>query len=175
MKKKTAKHALEIARSIYMDESSKIKEPLQYVKDGRIFVTDTHRIMEIDDLVEELPIRVGGEIVDNIIKYVAEDSSRELDYTLHKIPTVAEIKAGIREQVGRKLDRVIWSDGIVTINARWLYKAMEALNATVCYMSSTKPGKVPYFLYENDDVNAKNKILILPVVSCGKKGFYLGI
>lgn len=173
MKKKTANHALEIARSIYV--GGKIKCPLQYVKDGRIFVTDSFRIMEIEDLIDELPTEVGGAMVESMIKYTDSDSSRELDYTCHEIPTVAEIKAGIQELVGRKFDRVIWSDGIVTINARWLYKAMEALNATMCYMSSTKPRKAPYFLYENDDVNAKNKILILPVVSCGKKGFYLGI
>lgn len=173
MKKKTANHALEIARSIYV--GGKIKCPLQYVKDGRIFVTDSFRIMEIEDLIDELPTEVGGAMVESMIKYTDSDSSRELDYTRHEIPTVDEIKAGIRGVVGRKLDRVAWSDGEMTINARWLYKAMEALNATVCYMSSTKPNKAPYFLYENDNVCAVNKILILPITNRGERGFFKAV
>ena len=95
---------------------------------------------------------------------------------LTELPNKQEIKNAIRKLAGRKYGlTVVWHEGSFVVNARYLLKAIEGLNATVCYKSSINPRKSGIMLYENDDLNSDNKIYIMPVLFNKEKvkGFYI--
>lgn len=85
-------------------------------------------------------------------------------------PSVPEIKENIRRLVGRKRDLVVYANKYFAVNARYLYKAFDALNATKVYFSQRNK---PLVIYENDDVTSINKVFILPIIdNSGKLGFH---
>lgn len=85
-------------------------------------------------------------------------------------PSVPEIKENIRRLVGRKRDCVVYTNEYFAVNARYLYKALDALNATKVYYSQRNK---PLVIYENDDVASVNKVFILPIIdNSGKLGFH---
>lgn len=174
MKKKLIKYAIDLACSVDLEHSG-FAGIFQYADHGRFFVTDGCRILETETLIDGLSLNGESRMTANIIKHMDAVNEPELDYQLYDLPTVEEIKEGIRGVCGRKLDRVVWSDGTITINARWLYKAMEALNAKTAYVSNTRPKNMPIFLCENDDPQSINRVLILPIYNRDKVGYWLAI
>lgn len=174
MKKKLIKYAIDLACSVDLEHSG-FAGIFQYADHGRFFVTDGCRILETKTLIDGLSLNGESRMTANIIKHMDAVNEPELDYQLYDLPTVEEIKEGIRGVCGRKLDRVVWSDGTITINARWLYKAMEALNAKTAYVSNTRPKNMPIFLCENDDPQSINRVLILPIYNRDKVGYWLAI
>ena len=174
MKKKLIKYAIDLACSVDLEHGG-FAGIFQYADHGRFFVTDGCRILETETLIDGLSLNGESRMTANMIKHMDVVNEPELDYQLHDLPTVEEIKDGIRGVCGRKLDRVVWSDGTITINARWLYKAMEALHATKAYVSSTRPKNTPIFLCENDDPQSINRVLILPIYNRDKVGYWLAV
>lgn len=174
MKKKLIKYAIDLACSVDLEHSG-FAGIFQYADHGRFFVTDGYKILETETLIDGLSLNGESRMTANIIKHMDAVNEPELDYQLYDLPTVEEIKEGIRGVCGRKLDRVVWSDGTITINARWLYKAMEALNAKTAYVSNTRPKNMPIFLCENDDPQSINRVLILPIYNRDKVGYWLAI
>lgn len=161
MKKELIDYAIEVATSI-PEEKSILMPPRQYMKDMRYFVTDSTRIVETERDIPALSIDLGG-VGDSCVRFMNACVNKDLDYYIHELPTVEEIKQGIRETVGRKFDPVIWSDGYIKLNARYLYKTMYALNAKVCYVSRTKPRISPIFFFEDDDLQSMNRAMVLPI------------
>ena len=172
MKKKLIKYAIDLACSVDLEHGG-FAGIFQYTEDGRFFVTDGCRILETETLIDDLALKDDSKMTANMKKYIDAVNELELDYQLYDLPTVEEIKEGIRGVCGRKLDTVVWSDGTITINARWLYKAMEALHATKAYVSAAKPKNMPIFLCENDDPQSINRVLIMPIYNRDKVGYWL--
>lgn len=162
MKKKFINYAIDVMTG-FPEEREVFMPPRQYMKDLRYFVTDGARIVEMESELPLVPVDTESDISDKCIRFINEVVSKDQDYYIHELPTVEEIKKGIRETVGRKLDWVAWSDGYITLNARWLYKTMYALNAKVCYVSKTNPRKAGIFFLENDDPQSMNRAMVLPV------------
>lgn len=172
MKKKLIKYAVDLACSIDLEHGG-FAGIFQYTEDGRFFVTDGFRILETETRIDDLVLKDDSKMTANMMKHIDAVNEPELDYQLHDLPAVAEIKEGIRGVCGRKLDRVVWSDGTITINARWLYKAMEALHATKAYVSEARPKYSPILLCENDDPMSINRVLIMPIYNRDKVGYWL--
>ena len=174
MKKKLIKYAVDLACSIDVEHGG-FAGIFQYADHGRFFVTDGRRILETETLIDCLPLNGESRMTGNMKKRIDAVNEPELDYQLHDLPAVAEIKEGIRGVCGRKLDRVVWSDGTITMNARWLYKAMEALHATKAYVSEAGPKYSPILLCENDDPLSINRVLIMPIYNRDKVGYWLAV
>lgn len=171
MKKKVINHAGEIA---ICGLSNGFEEALQYLQKGNIYVTDAYRILQIEDLLPDTRIKVNASSSFRLAQYMEQVNDADLDYTLHKLPSVREIKEGITALCGRKRDPVAWTDGYICCNARYLAKAMEALNASVCYASRSKTRFSPILLVEDDDPQSITKELIMPIMRReGASGFYL--
>lgn len=171
MKKKLIKYAIDLANSADLEHGG-FAGVFQYCKDGRFFVSDGHRLLETETIIDELPLKCDSKMVQRMIDIIDLVNEREYDYQRYDLPTVSKIKEGIRSVCGRKLDRVIWSDGTVTMNARWLYKAMEALNATKALVSTTKSRTMAIFLCENDDPMSINRVMIMPISNNGRVGYW---
>ena len=174
MKKKLIKYAIDLACSIDVEHGG-FAGIFQYADHGRFFVTDGCRVLETETLIDGLSLNGESRMTANIIKYFNSVNEPELDYHLYNLPTVEEIKEGIRGVCGRKLDTVVWSDGTITMNARWLYKAMEALRATKAYVSQARPKYSPILLCENDDPLSINRVLIMPIYNRDKVGYWLAV
>ena len=162
MKKKFLKHAIELAKSL--STSVRGRKPAVYTYDDRLFVLDDHRVLEIESGVEGLEM-AEDEGLGSICKYNFDvTESREYDYQAFQLPTLKEIKDGIREAVGRKRTAVAYTPDLEwAVNARYLAKAMEALNATTVYVSARKPATSPLVLFMDDDLQSTTKELILPI------------
>lgn len=170
MLKKLIAHATEIATNT----NGYRLLPYQYPNGGGgVYVTDAHRILELEKPFYGIDINMHDEgIVSMIERHMQLQGSRELDYTRYELPSVEYFKKGIRDTVGRKRDSLIWSDGYITFNPRYLVKAMESLNAKVCYVS-TNPTRECIFMYENDDLQSWNREAILPVINTyNNRGFW---
>ena len=82
----------------------------------------------------------------DILKIVNREIS--LDRRFVEFPSPNEIKENIRNLVGRKLDKIGYGNGNISINARYLCKALEAFGAKGGYICSYRD---PIIIFENDD------------------------
>lgn len=166
MKKRVVKHARDIA-------TEKQNYCYQYT-DGKekYYVTDGYRVIEYDNEIQCTPSISVNAHEDSIVRAFTGLFDRCNDYVLYELPTVEEIKANITKLVGRRYDKVVYGNDKFAINARWLYKAMEALNAKVCYIDKDQPYLYGILLYENDDLQSSIKELILPIRTDGKTGYW---
>lgn len=170
MKKRLEKYGVEIATSI--GEHSGFDGVHQYWHEGRFFCCDDYRLLETETAIDALDLKTDSRMAGTMAKHISLMNDPDYDYTIHTLPSVSEIKEGIRSVCGRKLDRVAWSDGELTMNARWLYKTMEALHATVCYVSKAKAHQ-PVFFFEDDDLTSMNRCMVMPIFGKeGKTGFW---
>lgn len=149
MKKKFIKHCEDVATKYC-------------ISDGRFYCVSDHMVIETEEKLDR------HTYVENkgIAKFLDKDIH---DSVICDVPSVKEIKDNIKSLCGRKLDAVGYGNGKFVINARYLYKALEALNATKVYWSKWNK---PIVIYENDDPQSINKELIMPINS-NKTGFYL--
>lgn len=165
MKKKLAQYALNIATT---DNTGVLEHPYCYLYEGRYFVANRCIIVETEELVPGLEVNAHAEtLCKTLINFLREPERTDYkygDYVANELPPVKEIKDGIYNLVGRTFQRVVWSggEGWPGINARFLYKAMEALNAKKLFFRDGAYNQ-PVFFYENDDVSAITKCMILPV------------
>ena len=163
MKKKLINHAKEI----------RCEKFPELITDGEAnFAVDLHRILRLETLPEELPFKLTD--VSSCLRYM--NIMNERDYVIYELPEKTEIKDAIRNLVGRKFDRVVWINKNFGVNARYLYKAMEALNATVCYIDKMNPRRRPIFLFENDNLQSFNMEIVLPVLTSAgnnKVGYFI--
>ena len=171
MKKKLSKHIFDIATNApavycyqYKDES------------GMFYVTDTHRLITYDTVAMTTPaLSINAHALDMIKRmkaYVGMDKS----CVRFELPTVNEIKDNIRNLVGKCYSLPVeYGTDKFAIDARYLWKAMEALNSKVCYIAEDNPHKNGIFLYEDDDLTSPVKEMILPIVRKDpeKVGFFL--
>lgn len=165
MKKKLIKHAMNIAEGNFK---------YQYPNGGGgVYVTNNYVALELEEPIEKLEISEDKYIPKKIHEYMEWSVEPAFDYRLYELPTVEELRKGIRNLIGKKRTRVVWSDGNITLNARTLMKAMENLNATVAYVSN-EPRHRPIFLMENDDLQSFNREIILPFHNRNdRKGFWI--
>lgn len=163
---KMEKHAIDVATD-YKEGA------YQYTDGNYYYVTDGHRVIQLPAQVDRLRVNAHDTtMINGIKKFIDTTFSREYDYTIHELPTLAELRDGVRKTVGRRLNRVVWSDGVITFNARYLIKAMDALNAKVCYITKTDT-RMPIQLFKNDDLQSETIELILPIYNAGeRKGFW---
>lgn len=144
------------------------------LQDGKLVaITDTYRVLVLpgDAEIPNLLIEQGNaKMLEDILKF---DEDYKLDYKMRELPTLKEIKDGIREVAGRNYGtRVCWSpDGEVTLNAKWLAAAMEVLHTREMYTCTSK--RHPVILYDRDDPNT-TKEYIWPVNNKnGNTGFFI--
>ena len=96
----------------------------------------------------------------DIIKIVNREIN--IDRKFVEFPSPNEIKENIRNLVGRKLDKIGYGNGNISIDARYLYKALEAFGAKGGYICSYRD---PIIIFENDDPTSTNYVIIFPVIS----------
>ena len=168
MTKKLIKHIVDVA----------IENPrfmYQYKDELRYFVTDGHRVVRYNEELKTNP-QLTVNAHDNLIRNVGEHLRKADNCTAYELPDKETIKAGINEVAGRAYSvKVAWGNDKFIINARYLLKAMEALNAKICYISEHNPGGTGIFLYENDDLQSDVYEMILPVIRSkypNKTGFW---
>ena len=121
MKKKLVNFGLEIAGSPIMEEKDREKL-VHYEIDGKYFVYDRYRILQTEERIPRTELEENKNTKDLLEKFIGELWDWNLDYQALDIPSVEEIKEGIRECCGRKLDRVAfcWNGLYPTLDARTL-------------------------------------------------------
>ncbi|MCR5453168.1 MAG: hypothetical protein K6F00_11130 [Lachnospiraceae bacterium] len=82
-----------------------------------------------------------------------------------ELPSYEEINSNIKALCGRKLKGVSvkFTKDTPMINARWLKDSMKAMNAKGMYYSPSKGKRSPVVLFEEDDLQSENILLILPI------------
>lgn len=156
MKKKLLKHIDEIATG---------EKSFVCSDDERIYFADSSRIImtKVFDFDLSKYKRQDGSLKMCKDWMAVFNDERNYDYQIHELPSVTYFKEIIKNLVGNKRKRVVWSDGKVTINARYLMKAMEALSVNICYVATKTDGKLgnntPIYLLDEDDLVAE---MILP-------------
>ena len=176
MKKKLEAHAKEIATNINIDDPDcKLNPNEQFVaRGGHVFVSDGKRVLEIPHMVEDIFGSDDYAFANRCLELIETVNDPDLDYTLHKLPPVSELKAEATKLYGKRWSGIIWSDNENwAINARYLIKAMEALNAKVMFQSVTSPRNTPVLLCENDDPQSTTREMIFPIINFrGRTGFW---
>ena len=154
MTKKLEQYAKEIA-SRFMTQF-KVDDKYYAVSDHAAIclsepIPDVHIINENDNV----NLKNKGK---NVKKFFEEFYTN--DYESYNIP---DLRKGIRETVGRKLDRVLLrvKENLPAINARYLRDATEALGMN--NMFCVKDIKKPVFISKFPDY--ETVILILPVIT----------
>lgn len=167
IKKKLLDHMQEIA-------TEKQNYCYQYTDGkGSYYVTDTYRVVEYNSEIQFSPAINVNAHADSITRIFSECFKKCENYVIYEeLPTVAEIKANITRLAGRTHDKVIYGNDKFAVNARWLYKAMEALHAKVCYIDNGSPHVYGIALYENDNLQSTVRELILPIRADGKTGYW---
>jgi len=145
-----------------------------HMLDGKLIgVTDGCRVLVLPGDTEITSIflqKKNAKILEDILKF---DEDYKLDYKMRELPTLKEIKGGIKEVAGRNYrTRVCWSpDGELALNAKWLAAAMEVLHTREMYTCTSK--RHPVILYDRDDPNT-TKEYIWPVNNKnGNTGFFI--
>ena len=140
MKKKVEKFAASIITS-NLDTAKHLHGTISY--NGRYYVTDSYRALEVEYPIPEFPVitneHMGKKLEDIFNK--AEEGNK----TMHPIPSASEIKKGIADLVGRKMDDVVLRIAgdshpsvYPAVNARFLRDAVQALNCKVCYFDESE-------------------------------------
>lgn len=178
MRKKLIAYAKDIARSCTREMVvSQYTYTDPYTNLTKYYVTDGMRVFESREMLPDIPVNAHAKTMTNtIVKFMSKLDDYQLRYKQYDLPSVEELRQGITDLVGRHKDTVVWSKAPedVCVNCRWLIKAMENLKATVAYVATENSVKEPIFLCEEDDIEAENKVMILPINAPGKEGFWIG-
>lgn len=171
MKKKLEKHAVDIATSC---DPKSFDGIYQYTSDGDFYITDTYRVLQTETDVEGLTLNAHANKTIQLLKKPFDTvNDRDADYVRYSLPDVEELKSQLKELVGRKMTKVVWSDGKICINVRYLIKAMEALNSKYAFVSN-KSSAYPILLCEDDDPMSLNRELIFGIYNRdGRKGMWI--
>ena len=167
MTKKLIKHIIDVA-------TDNPRFMYQYKDELRYFVTDGHRVVRYSKELKTNP-QLTVNAHDSLIGNVGERLKQADRCAVYELPDKETIKAGINEVAGRAYSvKVARGNDKFIVNARYLLKAMEALNAKICYIDERNPGGTGIFLYENDDLQSDVYEMILPVrfKYHGKTGFW---
>ena len=175
MKKKLVNLGLEIAGSPII-EGKQREKLVHYESDGKYYVFDRYRILQTEERVPGTELEEVKSTREFIGNYIRSLSDWNLDYQAMDISSVEEIKEGIRECCGRKLDRVAFClNGMYpTLDARTLWKALYALNARKIFVANVQDyRKRPVFILENDDPQSENVFMLLPIHNFdGRTGYW---
>lgn len=158
MKKKVISHLADIA----------IENPkymYQYTDGEYFYVTDGHRAIRYkEELITNPKITLNAHansiigVIKELFKYM------ESDGIMYELPNIEEIKEGITKVAGRAYStKVAWGNEKFIVNARYLVKSMNALNAKVCYICEHNTHHNGIFLFENDDLQSDTCEIILPI------------
>lgn len=166
MKKKLITHIVDIA-------TEKEKLCYQYTDGNCYYTMDGYRAIKYPSAITEPKVLVNAhaETYSSRLKSYFEN----IDGVMYQLPPTEVIKNGITEIAGKAYSiRVTWGNEKFNINARWLLKAMESLNATVCYIAEKSPHKNPIYFFENDDLQSDVIEMILPILKSNpnKIGFW---
>ena len=175
MKKKVEKFAASIITS-NLDTTKHLHGTISY--NGRYYVTDSYRALEVEYPIPGFPVINSGHMGKRIedIFNKAEEGNK----TMHPIPSASEIKKGIADLVGRKMDDVVLRIAgdshpsvYPAVNARFLRDAVQALNCKVCYFDESERFRYMY-LYEEDWLQSVVRHVILPIYDMhDRTGFWV--
>ena len=168
MKKKVISHIVDVA----------IENPkfmYQYADGEHIYVTDGHRAIRYREQINSNPqIKINAH--SSVLGPIREKLNRMDSCVKYELPSKEDIKAGITEVAGKAYSvKVAWGNDKFAVNARFLVKAMDALNATVCYIDERNPGMSGIYLFEDDNLLGEVCEIIMPVSKIkypNKTGFW---
>lgn len=127
--------------------------------DDGIYIMNSTRIIHVgsDDLdMSELKADVLSERTKNTL---VKANIGDFDYIRHELPSITEIRQNVFERVGNYgRNIVVFCDEEINVNARYLYKAMDALSAKCCFVKSGSPG---ILIYKKDDPESETWEFIL--------------
>jgi len=157
MKKRLEKHIFDIATSG--------RYCYQYTDGETYYVLDGHRLITYGTELSATPglciTAHDATIISNVKKFIAT----ETECVRYELPTIEEIEKQISAVAGRAYSiTVVYGNEKFAISARYMLKAMKALNATVCYINEVDPHKRGIFFYEDDNLNGPVKEMILPIL-----------
>ena len=110
--------------------------------DKYFYIANTHRILRLNekpDVSISAPDPKLIKLINDFLNFEKHNYERTI------IPSLAEIKQGIAEIVGKKRDIVTWGCSNFVINARYMVKAMEILNSNVGYAPIDFHGPIIFF------------------------------
>jgi len=166
LNKKFTEHLVKIATNKAHRRNDSI---CQYKAGDTIYVTDGARVIKYaGNIIPDERIEVDEGVWVNRLKKFYDNSvfSVKTEYVGHLLPTKEELRQGIKEIAGKKYStKVYWSDGIISINARYLLEVMEVLNCEMAYIDKDNPYQAPYAFFYNDDTDTTIVELICPVVN----------
>lgn len=166
MNEKFTKHLVKIATNKDYRRNDSI---CQYKAGDTIYVTDGVRVIKYaGNIIPDERIEVDEGVWVNKLKKIYDSSvfSVNTEYVGHLLPTKEELRQGIKEIAGRKYGtKVFWSDGTISINARYLLEVMEALNCELVYIDSDNPHKALYAFFLEDNTDGETVELICPVMN----------
>ena len=161
MTKKLEKYATELAMGRW---------GRQFEVDNYYYVGNECIALKLVDPIPNMQIESESEIGKGYAKYFSELYDSKKDYKLIELPDMRE---GIRETVGRKLDRVAYSYNYESPNldARFVRDMMEALGVKEAYIS--EKNKPVYLCSSNKLYTICDMGLIMPLYpSDCKEGFW---
>ena len=124
---------------------------------GCLYATDTKRVVRIANHTDKDITTTGGVVFDNLM----DDAALQY-YKAYDLPQ--DMKEKIKAIQDKRTDRIVCRlyENTPAFNAGWVCKAAEALNAKKIFFTNKRKG-APIRLYENDDYNAINAVIILPI------------
>ena len=144
-------------------------------RDNYYYLTNGAVLMRLGELPpaykdEIIPEQENGSL-GNIVNLFL--FSGKYDYLATEI-SAKEIREEIKNLVGRKRDTVCCKIGdLNAVNARYLAEAAEVFNCKLAY-GTTSDSRAPVALFENDDAQSDNIILIWPVYNPnGNTGYWV--
>lgn len=136
----------------------------QYTDGSMFYVTDGSRAVRYKDEIKELPEISVNAHAGNMINLLKRKIDESINTVMYQLPAKAEIKSNITNLAGRSYStKVAYGNDKFTVNARYLLKAMDALNASVCYIYEHHSNQNGIYLYNNDDPQSDIIEIIMPL------------
>lgn len=144
---KLAKNAKLIIRNAHnIAKENKSLQGAWIDKNGKQYVCDSHRILEINAPIE-LP---EADTPDHVKCYKIIEDAKHNDTYILKIPSLAEIKEEIKKLRNKnKYASILVSlgKGQPAVNAEYLFQMSEALGGIdIVYINKYKPTKYPLYM-----------------------------
>ena len=175
MTKKMRNFAMGLAGELACRINSKM---VRYEIDGKHYVMSPYMILQTEVPIFDLPLEHDEHTEKAIVRFMNEVNDWSNQYIIHDIPSLQEIKEGIRSIAGRTLQTVAYSAGEqdFSCNARFLRDIVDVLHCKVCYVNDKNRRTSPLFFYGNDDLGSGNVCMLLPVTTAFEypEGYFMG-
>ncbi len=146
----------------------------QYLYNGKYFTFDEHRIIEMEGFIEneELKKIQGENNRSGLLEKVMYEELKSRDNMIwSEYIDTKEMRTIIKRIAGPRRE-VSWSNGDITLNARYLVEALEAMNAHWFFYNPDKSPECVAFIFKNDEEEGICKEMILPQLGYHRVGWY---